>query len=214
MKSTDIEKFVNKNISNFHINGSGWKRLISDMLFEFCIAGWNVNNIVGGKEKFGGLRCNVICDDQNLERNIHKIIQKYQLIASKTCEYCGNPGKLRAANQWEFTACKQCYLNKGSFYSNLSILNPSECKSCGYFAIEDGRCMFCFNEVYDSENEFLEFYKSEKEYLIETQIEIFIDLDNDIELAKKIRPFKKSENHEIVFTIEDLKNYIQRIESS
>ena len=157
MRSTEIEKFINKNILNFHKNGSGWNSLISNMLFEFCIAGWNVNDKVGGKEKFGGLRCDISCENQDLKKEIDKIIKKYQLIASKTCEYCGNLGKLRAENQWEFTACKQCYLNKvNSFYRNLTTSNPLECKSCGYFGVEDSLCLFCFNEVYNSKNELFE----------------------------------------------------------
>lgn len=89
-----IDQFVESNLSNFSINGSGWHSLIRDMLYEFCIAGWNLDEKVFGKEKFGGLRCYVSSPDEAINIEIQKIINKYGKLSVKTCEKCGGKENL------------------------------------------------------------------------------------------------------------------------
>lgn len=106
----EINQFVESNLSNFSINGSGWHSLIRDMLYEFCIAGWNLDEKVFGKEKFGGLRCYISSPDEVLNKKIQEIKSKYIRLSGKTCEKCGKEGKGRFVNSWEATLCFDHYL--------------------------------------------------------------------------------------------------------
>lgn len=106
----ETDQFVEANVLNFQLNGTGWHQLIRDMLYEFCLAGWNLNNKVGGKEKFGGLRCYSLSEDDTLNNEIKKIITKYEALSVKTCEICGSAGKLRVVNSWDITLCINHYI--------------------------------------------------------------------------------------------------------
>jgi len=102
--------FIEENIKNFSINGTGWNSLIRNMLYEFCLAGWNLDEKVFGKEKFGGLRCHVSSPDEALNKKIQEIKSKYIILSGKTCEKCGKEGKGRFINSWETTLCFDHYL--------------------------------------------------------------------------------------------------------
>ncbi|KAA0127588.1 hypothetical protein FY557_11915 [Chryseobacterium sp. SN22] len=80
------------------------------MLYEFCLAGWNLDDRVGGKEKFGGLRCYAFSEDEKLNTEIQEIIRKYEYLSVKTCEKCGSAGKLRVVNGWDITLCINHYI--------------------------------------------------------------------------------------------------------
>lgn len=60
------------------------------------------------KQKLGGLRIyvNMYTDE------IIKAIADAEEKAEKTCEICGNPGKIRELNYWLFTNCDDCYNKK------------------------------------------------------------------------------------------------------
>jgi hypothetical protein len=210
MHSKDIDNFVQKNLSNFRLNGKGWHDLIKKMLFEFCIVGWNINNDVHGKEKFGILRCYISLDDKDLESKIKSIVQTYTYLSSKTCEKCGANGKERNKDGWTSTLCKNCYLDETNNVFLKKKSNLEECRICGHFALEEDRCKFCGNVDYNTKDELFspkEYFESEIEYMKERQIEIFLDEDDEIEFSKRTKGYSKSESHQILFTFEELNTY-------
>jgi len=77
--------------------------------------------IVQIKEKFGGLRIHyeflgVIND--NCKEMIAKHIRDAEIEASKTCEQCGNPGKL-VRKDWIETLCWKCRIK--DFFGHINI---------------------------------------------------------------------------------------------
>lgn len=210
MNSNDIESFIASNLPNFRINGKGWHDLIKKMLFEFCIAGWDQEIPVYGKEKFGGLRCYIAVDDEVLKRNIALIIQRYAQMAGCTCEQCGANGKERVINQWFSTLCKTCYWEKNKVTENLKHATFEPCKICGYIAADNGNCNYCNNDDYFNNTGLFKpqsFFENEIDYIKECQIEIFLDEEDDIALEKLRDRFKKAPNHQILFRLEDLNQY-------
>lgn len=216
IRSDDIEKFIKQNLPNFSVNGTGWNELIQKMLFEFCIAGWDTGRNVGGKEKFGELRCSVILEDKNLEKKIKDIIDKYAAIAAITCEQCASPARLRVDQKtnWHSTLCKECYFKQQIQTNNYALSKEDkarlrECKICGYIAILDSSCRFCHNAEYLAEGSFApsKYYASEEEYVKVCQMEMYLDEDNEIELSKKVSNFSKSPSHCVIFSIDDLCHY-------
>lgn len=210
MYSKDIEKFIEKNLSNFQLNGKGWNDLIRKMLFEFCIAGWDINKEVHGKEKFGGLRCYIILEDKDLEKKIQEIVKYYMCLSGETCEKCGGSGKERLENEWISTLCKKCFLEKANNIYLKKRSNLDECKICGYFALTEDICKFCGKSDYNTTSKIYnpkEYYESEIEYIKECQIEILLDEDDEIEFSKRTKGYSKSESLQILFTFEELKEY-------
>jgi len=70
------------------------------------------------KEKFGGLRfyyyiCgNLLSESESKEIEIEKIIEEAEDESYKTCEVCGNEGKLRGRG-WIMTLCETCNNKEG-----------------------------------------------------------------------------------------------------
>jgi len=104
MKSQEIDNFIELNLQNFQIK-SGWHSLVRKMLFEFCIAGWDMNERVYGKEKFGELRCYHAISD-----TLKEIIAVYSSLSLRTCEVCGGCAKSRGVNSWSHTLCFKHYM--------------------------------------------------------------------------------------------------------
>ncbi|MEZ0006169.1 hypothetical protein ABH942_001532 [Flavobacterium sp. 28YEA47A] len=210
MYSRDIDYFVQRNLLNFKLNGKGWHDLIKKMLFEFCIAGWDINNDVSGKEKYGTLRCYIVLDNKDLEQKIKTIVQAYAHLSGKTCEKCGANGKERNTNGWTSILCKNCYLEETKSISLKKENNLEECKICGYFSLEEGKCKFCGNVDYNTNDTIYspkKYFKSEIEYIKECQIEIFLDKEDEIEVSKRTKGYSKSQSHQILFTFEELDTY-------
>jgi hypothetical protein len=61
------------------------------------------------KQKFGAMRCYVnFGEEENIE--LYNIIRVVELMASKTCEFCGQFGKLKKVkNNWLVTSCDNCF---------------------------------------------------------------------------------------------------------
>ena len=55
------------------------------------------------KEKFGTLRFYMTAETDEMER----LICEAESASARTCEYCGQPGKLRTKG-WLFTLCDKC----------------------------------------------------------------------------------------------------------
>lgn len=87
----------------------GWFDLISDTLEK-------ISNIASSKEyetkvdqikeKYGTLRIYLNLETEEMSKIINEAVQK----SEKTCESCGNPGKLRQRNRWFYTSCNKCDL--------------------------------------------------------------------------------------------------------
>lgn len=112
MKQEDIDRFIERNLKNFSVNSTGWKELISQMLFEVAIGGWNIKNDVFGKEQLGKLRCIMYSEDENLNAILRKITNKYSILSARTCEICGSEGKMRTIGSWETTLCLNHFLEQ------------------------------------------------------------------------------------------------------
>ncbi|TZF98883.1 hypothetical protein FW781_02865 (plasmid) [Chryseobacterium panacisoli] len=112
MNKEEISLFVERNLTNFSVNSTGWEQLIRKLLFEFAIAGWNMNHRVFGKEKFGGLRCYTYSEDETLNNKLKAIKDKYSELSVKTCEICGSEGKMRTIDSWQTTLCLNHFLEQ------------------------------------------------------------------------------------------------------
>ena len=91
---------------------SGWYPLLYDLIKELVDNGWD-KTITQVKEKFGGLRFYISTYNETLEG----IINKYEKLSYQTCEWCGEPGKIRNDIGWYRTLCD----NHHKFYINNKI---------------------------------------------------------------------------------------------
>ncbi|RLJ32860.1 hypothetical protein CLU97_2325 [Chryseobacterium sp. 7] len=112
MNTEEINLFVERNLTNFSVNSTGWNDLIRKLLFEFAIAGWNLEHPVFGKEKFGELRCYTYSEDEALNIRLKNIKDKYSQLSVKTCEICGSEGKMRTIGSWQTTLCLNHFLEQ------------------------------------------------------------------------------------------------------
>jgi len=112
MNKEEINLFVERNLINFSVNSTGWDDLIRKLLFEFAVAGWNMEHRVFGKEKFGELRCYTYSEDESLNKRLKNIKDKYSQLSVKTCEICGSEGKIRTIDSWQTTLCLSHFLEQ------------------------------------------------------------------------------------------------------
>lgn len=112
MNKEEINLFVERNLTNFSVNSTGWEDLIRKLLFEFAIAGWNLEHRVFGKEKFGELRCYTYSEDETLNNRLKNIKDKYSKLSEKTCEICGSEGRMRTIGSWQTTLCLTHFLEQ------------------------------------------------------------------------------------------------------
>lgn len=112
MNKEEINLFIERNLTNFSVNSTGWDELIRNLLHEFAMAGWNREHRVFGKEKFGELRCYTYSEDEVLNNKLKKIKDTYSALSVKTCEICGSEGKLRTIGSWQTTLCLSHFLEQ------------------------------------------------------------------------------------------------------
>lgn len=112
MSENEINLFIECNLTNFSVNSTGWNELIRKLLYEFALAGWNMEHRVFGKEKFGELRCYTYSEDEMLNNKLKNIKDKYSKLSVKTCEICGEEGKMRAIGSWQTTLCLNHFLEQ------------------------------------------------------------------------------------------------------
>ena len=79
--------------------GEGWRQLIDPLLLELDRRGGEIYQI---KEKFGGLR--FYYGNSNQDEGFYQQVCKAEELSYKTCEECGEPGKLRGGG-WVKTLC-------------------------------------------------------------------------------------------------------------
>lgn len=97
--------------------GDGWKGILDEatkQIHTSCdMHGVNPRHFVIDqiKEKFGGLRYyyHFVGDvPRSLVNHVDRIIAEAEALSTKTCEICGNPGKLKANKGWASTRCDAC----------------------------------------------------------------------------------------------------------
>lgn len=76
---------------------------LNDLYIENGLGPENIQ-VMQIKEKFGGLRFYT----NGLTEEGYEIIDKYKDLSYKTCELCGEPGKLRNT-RWNMTLCDKCH---------------------------------------------------------------------------------------------------------
>ena len=112
-------------VTNICECSEAWLQLIHDLIEELIEAGWN-KEICQIKEKFGRLRfyTNECSSEQR------DIIDKYEIIASSTCEACGSTEdvELRGGG-WLTTLCNKCYIPKPIHKFNNGI-GATLCNKC------------------------------------------------------------------------------------
>ncbi len=99
-------------------HGPGWNEIIDRVMSAIYAAGFDPkrDEIRQIKEKFGTLRFYVLCDartsgdgqslktDGRIDRILNAI--KANDASGKTCEECGEPGRLLVSAGWWLTRCK------------------------------------------------------------------------------------------------------------
>lgn len=102
---------MNEYLYRKHGNGStgiyvnsGWFKLLFDLNkeLEALIPDYRIFQV---KEKFGGLR---FYTAYAYSDEFEAIIEKYEELSLKTCEYCGRPGTINDTRSWIKTLCSMC----------------------------------------------------------------------------------------------------------
>ena len=85
--------------------GDGWYDLLDKLSEELLPFEGVVTSQV--KAKFGGLRFYIDGTTNENDKQVYEIIDKYEDLSYKTCEKCGQPGKVRNTG-WVRTLCDDC----------------------------------------------------------------------------------------------------------
>lgn len=95
---------------------TGWDQLIYDLSskLEPLAKKYNLENkddeyfspiyAESCKEKYGTLRYSL----SNFTEEMYKIVNEYEALSRKTCEFCGKPGELKNTS-WISCYCPECY---------------------------------------------------------------------------------------------------------
>ncbi len=89
--------------------GPGWKQLLHDLITELAAVDINKCIIVDQiKEKYGALRYYYHLEGKcSYDKEIDKIIAKYEKMSETTCEECGKKGKIISKSGWLSCRCKE-----------------------------------------------------------------------------------------------------------
>lgn len=95
--------------------GDGWYQIIYDLCNELIGVDATPPTAVQVKEKYGTLRFYI---DNGIDEH-YNIIDHYERLSGKTCEVCGEPGKIRTGS-WIKTLCDHhnAVSNFNNFHSN------------------------------------------------------------------------------------------------
>jgi hypothetical protein len=93
--------------------GEGWLPLIDELMTKIIALGWD-KDLHQVKEKYAGLRFYI----GSATEEIHDIISEYERKSLKTCEQCGEPGKV-VGTGWLLTLCEEC--DKESYGSKSPV---------------------------------------------------------------------------------------------
>lgn len=86
--------------------GPGWRPLLERLLKKLDALGWD-GEVAQVKQKFGTLRFYIGAGSDE----IYDAISEAERESAKTCEDCGEPGKLRTKRYWLETLCDDCEEN-------------------------------------------------------------------------------------------------------
>jgi len=90
----------------------GWFYIINNLcnsIYQYC-QNYKIKfpDVIQIKEKFGTLRFYI----DNGDTTIHQLINYAEMMTEKTCEMCGNVGRLRSDNRYVQTLCEEHYVSK------------------------------------------------------------------------------------------------------
>ncbi len=174
--------------------GAGWISLVRNLYEELRQAGWD-ENFSCVKEKFGRLEFYIRPYNDELE----EIIERYQKLSIKTCDVCGEPGRLIV-----FSAiCARHYLANRYVLQQSLLKNKTlrPCAVCGYVSVLEKQCTCCINYEWDKH-----YGSSQKEFYKYKQLDWYSYIKGiEIEL---ISPLPKSPEHVLLFSPEELEEYI------
>jgi hypothetical protein len=94
----------------------GWRKLVTKLIEDLFLAGWD-GILCDVKEKFGGLRFYITQNNKILS----KLISEAGAESYKTCEMCGEPGKLYGG-YWIKTLCAKCALDL-KYFKHMELVN-------------------------------------------------------------------------------------------
>lgn len=92
-------------MKKFFIN-PGWYGIVHELIGDLFDAGWD-GRAEQVKEKFGGLRFYI----SQYSKPLHELIYKAEELSLKTCDICGQPGKMNV-NFWIQTRCDDHILDR------------------------------------------------------------------------------------------------------
>lgn len=86
--------------------GDGWLPIVNDLIAKLDerFPGWTLSQV---KEKFGGLRFYADPPQGTAWEDMELLIADAEVKAAETCEWCGQPGRLREGG-WLLTLCDEC----------------------------------------------------------------------------------------------------------
>lgn len=89
--------------------GPGWHQIVLDLdkKLREVVPGFQWAQV---KEKFGGLRAYTFVEgaSEKIIRQVLDLTDAAEAQAWKTCERCGQPGRLREDRSWLLTLCDEC----------------------------------------------------------------------------------------------------------
>ncbi|WP_199546340.1 hypothetical protein [Streptomyces sp. N35] len=92
--------------------GPGWSLLLQ-RLHEQLSAMAGDYSVLYLKEKFGGLRLALDPVPREYAARVHELVAEAERNASATCEFCGEPGRIRTrgdrAGAWRKAVCEPCH---------------------------------------------------------------------------------------------------------
>lgn len=86
---------------------AGWKSIVLKLIDDLLAVGWD-GKIYDCKEKFGGLRFYIGDSTDTMD----KLVSEATSESYKTCEVCGQPGRLYQSGWWK-TLCPEHAVGRG-----------------------------------------------------------------------------------------------------
>lgn len=96
-----LEKYALKMPPGGFDIGAGWIALVDDLIANLLVLGWDGNDLIQVKEKFGGLRFYI----DNESPATLALIDDAEARSFTICDVCGVKGKPLTHKGWRVTRC-------------------------------------------------------------------------------------------------------------
>ena len=87
--------------------GEGWREILEDLCVELQALAEQAGRpirVQSVREKMGRLQVSV----SSRRPEVLRTVRRAEEVASRTCEGCGNPSRIRTLSDWTTTACNSC----------------------------------------------------------------------------------------------------------